>query len=520
MRKHTIVLVAILMVFALIFGACTPKEEAAPTEKIEEKTEETEEKVEETTAPLGDLKVALDVPISTLEPTTFMGPGSVIMLQSIYDTLVILNADMTVEGLLAESWTVSDDGLEYTFVLKDGLKFSNGEDLTADDVVFTFNRFVELPIGLYYSNYVKSAEKVDDKTVKFTTPAIFDGMYAFLSSVFFILPQDYVEGGGDLNEAAVGSGAYTVTEFVAGSHIKLDANADYHSGAPKNASLEYKFIPDPSTRTIALESGEVDFIFTPSLLDRQHLIDTDGITYQDYISSARYTVALSAFGELMDDSLREGIMYAINNEEIFHAVGDGLGQALTSSFVPETFPNYAGASVQKGFDLAKAQAAVDASGYAGEEISIVVLEPQGQKIAEVIQNQLSKVGVTTKIEVVEYGAYYGMAAEQTLRVSVIMSGGIVFGPQEELGSYSSMQDMANRFPDSEEFDGLYMQLVTEGDAASRKDIMTKAYALVEDLNITKSLYSPTQGVAYNSDLADVEILADGIVIFNNISKAK
>jgi len=466
-----------------------------------------------------DLIVALDAPLSTLEPTAIMGVSSVIMLQSFYDTLIKLDENLEPVPSVAKSWEVSDDGLEYIFHLNENIEFTNGEKLTSEDVVFSFQRLLAEPIGMFYGQYISGAEVVDEYTVKITTPAVFDGIYSTLSSIFLILPKDYTESvDGNLAETAIGSGPYVIKEFIAGSHIVLEANSGYFMGEPEIKTLTMKFIPDASTRTISLQSGDVDFVYNPALQDRQLLMDEEDFVYDESVSVSRYGVALSNFGALTDIKLREAIINGINNEEIFNAIGDGLGEVLTTSFAPKAFPKYVDYASSNGYDLEKAKAALKESDYDGETpIIVTVLDPTSQKIAEVMQNQLSQIGITLKIENVEGGTYYQRVSEGTIEISISFGGSSTFGPQEEIGGYTSMQDMSNRWPDNAEVDALYLQLISEGDYKERCEIIESAYETINDLYISTPLYSPLANVAYRKGLSGVAVQIEGIYTFNQLN---
>lgn len=519
MRKK--VSIALLLVFMLAFtsvlSGCNTNTNTNTTASTVNTTANVE--TTEPAAPVrDDLNVALEVPISSLEPTALLGNGSIVMLRSIYGTLVDLDEEMNVIPSIAESWTKSEDGLTYTFKIREGIKFSNGDELTAEDVVFSFERFLKAPIGQFYSQYISGASALDKFTVEVKTPAVFEGIYTALSTVLLVLPKNYVESmSDDISQKAIGSGPYIVKNFEPGSHIDLEANENYFKGAPSIKTITMKFIPDAGTRAIALESGEVDLIMLPAFNDRSNLMNLDHISYLEALSNKRYIISLSDFGILKDSKLREAISYGINSEEIFQVMTDGVGQVIKGTVSPVAFPQYSDIVEISTYNPEQAKIALAESEYdpTSDVVVISVLDPVTQRIAEVIQNQLSQVGIKTQIDTIEVGAFYGRIAEGKIEIAISFGGGSVFSPQEELGGFTTMQDRAQRWPDSQQMDDLYNQLIATADQNQRTEIITEMYGVLRDMYLVIPLYVTNEAIAFDKGLNGIKSHPEGIYIFEN-----
>lgn len=521
MKRKITVLLSILMIFTLILSGCgggtTPDEPSNGNENQEpsngNETEEPQEPARD------DLIIALEVPVASLDPLAIAGIGQLYLTKNIYDTLVELDENLNPVPSLAESWTISDDGLSYTFKLREDVKFSNGEDLTSDDVVFSFNRLLESPIGVFYSQFFSSIEKIDEYTVIITTPVVFEGTFISLSQLFSIVSKDFTESmENNIAMETVGSGPFIVKEFVPGSHVKLESNENYFGGTGSIKELTMKFIPDSSTRSIALESGEVDFITSPSPEDRQNLLSLDNIKYDETLSNFRTLISLTTFGNLQDEKLREAITYAINVEEIFEVANDGVGQIIPGTFSPVAFPDYFDLVQYTEFDIEIAKEILAESSYEeGTVINITLTTPSDKLVAEIIQNQLSKIGISTNIEIIEVGTYYSRIGQGDVEIAIGTGGGAVFGPQEDIGALTTMQDHAKRFPDNEEIDNLYVELTQTSDKARRIEIVKEVYEIVADMHLTIPLFATNLAVAYDENLKGVKLIPDVFTKFNTLS---
>ncbi len=348
---------------------------------------------------------------------------------AVFDTLVeFIPGETAVKPALAESWKVSDDGLTYTFNLRSGVKFHDGTPFNAEAVVFSFERqFVET--HAYYdlgpwkywgymdmSNIVDSVVAVDDLTVQFNLQHVEAPFLANLAMDFasIVSPTAVAKYGEDFKNNPVGTGAFKFVSWNKDSEIVFERNADYWDGPVYLDRLILKVIPDATARWLALQKGEVDLIDFPSTED---IADMRAASDIQVIQQAGLNVgylALNTQKAPFDNKLvRQAINYAIDKSEIIEGVYGEAGQEAKNP-LPPTMWSYNDDIMAYPYDPAKAKELLAEAGLAdGFDMELWAMpvarpyNPNARKIAEIMQAQLSKVGVTAEIISYEWGTYLG-----------------------------------------------------------------------------------------------------------------
>jgi len=264
----------------------------------------------------------------------------------VYNGLVRYNKDLEIEGELAESWEISEDGLSMTFHLRKGVKWHDGEPFTSADVLFTYRMYIDPNTPTAYAEsyrQVASAEAPDPYTFKVT----YEKPYApaLGSWGVAIHPKHLLEGQeltkSPLSRAPVGTGPYRFQEWRPGERVVLVANEDYFEGRPNIDRVVYRVIPDQSTMFLELQAGGLDFM---GLTPIQYTTQTDTLAFKKNFNKYRYI----AFGytylgynlkkELFADRrVRQALSLAINKQEIIDGVLLGLGQAATGPYKPDSW---------------------------------------------------------------------------------------------------------------------------------------------------------------------------------------
>src|SRR6476620_7881763 len=214
--------------------------------------------------PGGVLKAAFSADPAGFDPVRGPSGMSHVVIEQVYSTLMALDPDANPYPELAESFETSPDGLEYKFKLRPGIKFHNGDELTAEDVKFSFDRLRAKDSGYSYGAQVEtiaSVDVIDPATVSFK---LSKRTGPFLTYMAFpgssIVPKKLVESGHDLNAKPVGSGPFKFVSYEPRSAIKFERNPDYfQKGKPYFDAMEYRIIPDVTALTDAVMSGEVNF---------------------------------------------------------------------------------------------------------------------------------------------------------------------------------------------------------------------------------------------------------------------
>ncbi len=278
----------------------------------------------------GTLRVGLSADPAELDPHLTSLTAAWHVIEFVYNTLVTTNAALEPVPSLAEDWTISDDGITYTFMLRSGVKFHNGRDLVAEDVKYSYERILTDPASPNASELasVDTIEVPDDSTVVITLKAPDSSFLAkLMGSSLSIVPKEAVEEFGDLKQNMVGTGPFKFVEYVPNSMVTLEANPDYwEEGIPYVDGMELQIIPDQTARSTALTSGTVDFIEYAPVQDLPIYESDDTIVVTgDENTNIRY-MALNVSREPFDKlEVRQAIAKVIDRQPIVDSAVFGAG---------------------------------------------------------------------------------------------------------------------------------------------------------------------------------------------------
>ena len=207
----------------------------------------------------GTLVAAIGGEPDQLDPQATTSYNSFQVLENVFDTLVEPDENLQMQPALAEDWTISDDGLTYTFTLRDGVTWHDGSPFTANDVVYSFRRIIDEPMANSWRfSTVTDISAPDDSTVVFTvsqaTPNLLSNLGGFKGVA--VVQQANVESG-DIQTAPIGTGPFKLADYTSGTSIELVRNDDWWGGAPALDGVTFQFIPDPTVALTNLQGGEV-----------------------------------------------------------------------------------------------------------------------------------------------------------------------------------------------------------------------------------------------------------------------
>ncbi|HSJ53988.1 MAG TPA: ABC transporter substrate-binding protein [Anaerolineae bacterium] len=425
---------ALLLAFALLAG-CGPAPEAEPTAAPPAEATQPPAAVEEPTAEPqaepAEPKVLrdgslLDQDLSGLDPQVEMSLAMYGVARSVYSTLVRLGyeGDLELYPDLAESWDVSDDGLSYTFHLRQGVKFHTGQELTAEDVKFTFERLYDpamaSPAAMFGTFIVGVDERlggtasdvpgivvVDKYTVQFNLSQPYGAFLAELVTPSLgILSKEEVEKWGvDYLVHPSGTGPFKLKDWVRGEKLVLEANEDYYEGRPTLDMVEIIIVEDEATGILKFENGELDVYDVPSAeLDRL-MADPK---WKDQIISVpaldTYYFQLNNFSPPLDDyRVRRAIAHAIDRQAILDTIIK-TGQ-VANTVMPPGLPCYNPSIAPYEYDPEKSRALLKEAGLE-DGFTMKVLERAESEIVDAIVAQLAEVGITVEQEMVERSAFW------------------------------------------------------------------------------------------------------------------
>jgi dipeptide transport system substrate-binding protein len=372
-------------------------------------------------------------------PQLFTSGTTLDATKPLYNGLVeFITGKTTLKPALAQKWSISDDGLSYTFNLRKGVKFHGSgftptRDFNADDVVFSFDRqlnkdnpYAKVSGGTYeYFNdmgmpdIIKSVEKVDDYTVKFTlnhpeAPFLADLAMAFAS----IQSKEYADAmlkagtpeKADLNP--VGTGPFTLESYQKDAVIRYNAAADYWGGKPKLDKLVFAITPDASVRWAKLKANECQVMPYPNPADVAAMQKDPSIKVLHQEGLNVGYLAFNVEHKPFDDvRVRQAINYAINRDAILKAVYQGAGRKAKNP-IPPTIWSYNDAVKDYAYSPTKAKALLAEAGLKdGFKAKLWAMpvqrpyNPNAKLMAEMMQADLKKVGIDVEIVSYEWGEY-------------------------------------------------------------------------------------------------------------------
>ncbi|MEI3173591.1 MAG: ABC transporter substrate-binding protein [Lachnospiraceae bacterium] len=459
-----------------------------------------------------DIVVAVDADVDTLHPTDFSTTVELGVLNQIYDTLLYYSPDGTKdpEPRIAESYEISDDGLDYTFHLRDDVTFHDGTPVTADDVVFSIELYKASEYQGSQISMLSSVEATDEHTVVCHLDAPYSPFLQGICSPMIASKAYYESSEDDFVNNPIGTGPYKFVSRAKGSNIKLEANEDYYRGAPEIKEVTFEVIPDSSTKAIALQTGEVNFAEIDSATKPQ-LEANPAITIAEVPTSAFSYIAMNTEKEPFNDvKVRQAINYAIDRDNLVAVCYDGEAEVNSNICAKERF-GYSDDQFQYTYDPEKAKELLAEAGIETPyDLGEILVAEKYSNLATVIQNDLKAVGLDVTISVKEFNSYisdlqngsYGITA-----LNMTLEGDTQTLEMAFTSDYIGIANNA-RYSD-EEMDKLFEQARTETDNDKRAEIFNEIFTKAQDEAIYAVMCNPMTLYAYNSDLTCPEFVLEG-----------
>ena len=330
-----------------------------------------------------------------------------------YSQLVRFDETMTPRPELAESWETSKDGLAWTFKLREGVKFHDGQEMTSADVKFTFDRLFEKSPGKSDFIAVDKVEPAGKYGVKFTTKEPFAGMLAALGGFWgFIISEAGIKKHGDLNKAALGTGPFMLADWKVEQQLVLKKHPGYFKkGQPYVDELIVRTIPDEANIVAALRTGQIQHAFIEDNKNFNLLKDEKSLTgYRSSRLGYDYLNITATRGPLKDVRVRQAISWAVDRSQVLRVAAAGFGRLTAPATAPmrqwqlpeEAWMKYYKPDVEKAKKL---MAEAGQSGGFTVKCMVIPTFPTMVSGAPVIANQLKRIGITMEIENVEYAIW-------------------------------------------------------------------------------------------------------------------
>lgn len=374
------------------------------------------------------LRLRLSADPTTLDPALAVDVASGVLTAKIFNGLVRYNEQMEIVPDLAKDWQISDDGLLYTFHLREGVKFSNGQLLTVEDVKYSFERVLDPKTKsprTWVLDRIKGAKAViEGKEFEVAGITVVDTVAAIrieLAAPFapfldlltmpagYIVPKKEVERcGEDFSAHVAGTGPFKLAEWRHGERMLLLANPDYFGDPPKIAGIEYKIIPEDLTALAEFETGRLDVLRIPSVEQERFLNDPEWKPYLLHqVGLNVYYLGLNCQSPPLDRvKVRQALNYAINKEVILNTILKGEG-VVSHGPIPPGLPGSNKGVDPYPYDPDRARELLAEAGLS-DGFSMKIYQTSNKEvlnITEVFQAQLKQVGVTTEIVQLEWSAY-------------------------------------------------------------------------------------------------------------------
>lgn len=374
------------------------------------------------------LKIGSEADVTDLYGIALVGGiGWTICTQMLYDQLVHFNdKENKIELRLAESYEYNEDNTVLTFNLRKGIKFHNGNDFTADDVVFSYAQYTELGAEGAFSG-VSGCRAVDDYTVAFDLEYMYAPLLTSYVTLLNIVDKEYYDEVGldEYCEKPVGCGPYKFVSWEKASNVTFAAYEDYYRGEAPIKDVEVIFMTDATARSNAIEVGDVDITTIASsgvelLESKEDIVILD--SYMPSICGPCFNLNNEYFSNV---KVRQAIAYAIDRDFMVESAHPGGRGGVASSI---WMSNYAfgysdDISPAYNYDVDKAKQLMEEAGYAdGFDGGEIICNAGGATPAEVLQNQLGEIGIKTTIRVLETAALYEATTSGNFTIAFLRVG--------------------------------------------------------------------------------------------------
>jgi peptide/nickel transport system substrate-binding protein len=390
--------------------------------------------------PGGKLSVAMFLEPASLDPAQQVWVPGIVILKNIIETLVDLDDKGQAKGRLATSWEVSPDGTVWTWHLREGISFQDGTPFNAEAVKFNFDRIIDpatkSQTGVALIGPYKSSEVLDPKTVRMTFSQPYAPLLANLSGVVLgiVSPTAVKKLGQDFGNAPVGTGPYTLTEWVRGDHATVTRWDKYvntseltqHKGAPYLDSIVIRFMPEDQTRLAALKNGEIDYMFNVPALDVGGLkSDSKYQTFENMFTGDPTMFLINRQLTPTDDlAVAQALQFAVNKEVISKIATSNTSPIASGPLKPTNWGYNTEVEKLYKFDPEQAKQALDKAGWTpgsgglrtkdGKEGKLVINVKDDKltvSMLEAIQGMLRGVGLDLEIRTMSLAASEDLARQ-------------------------------------------------------------------------------------------------------------
>ena len=448
------------------------------------------------------------------------------VFDQVYETLTVTKDDGTVAPCLAKSWKMSDDCLEYTFQLEEGVKFHNGEVMTADDVVYSFEQYLANPAKNNFVSMIDKVEMVDANTVKVTLNKITPLFLVYINELPILNKKFVEEHNGNISDVACGTGPYKLTSIDLATSAMLERNDDYRLAPAAIEKVELRYVGDRSTASVQLETGDLDIMS----IDPSQLVsfeNNDKFTVEKVQTLKTALLAINTTVAPLDNKLvRQAMTYAVDKKSIITIAYENCAvparlQASDTNCFGVDFSDATDFSYnpEKAKELLAEAGYPDGAGFPAVTY-LYNTDDKHSAIAEALQSMWKDVlNVDVTLNNQDWNVFLSTRADGNYDMA--RDGWIsdYNDPVSFMDMFMTGNGNNNAQYSNSEYDAMMTKVLTDSDAEDRMELMHKC----EDLLLSQDsaiapLYYYTQPYMMAEGLSGMYYTPLGFFLFTNVTK--
>ncbi|RME46160.1 MAG: ABC transporter substrate-binding protein [Chloroflexi bacterium] len=517
-----------MLVVLLVGVSCQPAGPAAPPQAEKPAAEQPAAAVEATEAPAQPAKegpttfrIAVGIDPDTLDPALFTTTTVANMVEYMAETLIVTDKEGNVKPQLATSWEVSDDSLEYTLHLREGVTFHDGTPMDAEAVKWNLDRVLDPNVKVAIRSpftSIEEVEVVDPLTVRLHLSKPFAPLLSSfaLETAAIISPASVdLEGNSYENiTRPVGTGPYKFKERVKGERIVVTRNENYWGEQPYYDEVVFRIVPEAATRESLLLAGQVDLIILPPISDLPALQENPDVKVLLAPSDRTIFIAMNTTDEILSDvRVRQALNYAVDKQEIIDSVLFGAAEPLDAPMASSLF----GYCPQQPYEYNPEKAKQLLKEAGAENIELNFIAPTGRYVqdfqaAQAIAGYLAEVGVKTSPQTMDWPSYVAAiltpADENTQDLHFLGWAPSYLDAAQQMVQFDSSQAPPNgletTFYKNPKVDELINAAGQETDPAKRKELYCQASEIIWNEAPWIFLWVQRFPIVYRADITNVD----------------
>ncbi len=499
MKKKLLSLVLACCMLALFVAGCTTKDNGPGTP---DDTAADPSASEPAAKPKDSVTLVISGDPQSFDPTKTAMGGNLAVTYQIYDALFQLKNDHSLENRLAQNYTVAEDGMTYSFELVQGVKFHNGEELKAGDVVFTIHHYKDSAFSQRYVSAIESVTATGDYTFEIKTIAPTATFLTDLANVGIMNQKAVTEGGEAYSDNPVGTGPYQFVKYQPGVQIELTRFDDYYRGPASIKDVIYRVITDDNTATVSLRTGEVD-AGSFALTSYDEVVSDPNLVAHEWLSTGIVYFTMNHEVAPFDNKLvRQALNYAVDRDFILQTDAEGFGLA-TGEMLPESAFGYSDKIDRTyTYDPEKAKELLQEAGITTpmDIGTIKIPDGWGKTAAEVFMECLADVGLNVTIESLEMNKFFDDVDFGDYQIAITNWGASDADGNSPLYTSDQIDGLNSARYNNPRVDELFAQGKATLDSDARLDIYAELYNIINEDAVYIPLYVQSEQYAHNKDL--------------------